>query len=412
MYKLKSNIKLSFTGDIMCEKPLLNAAFNDGKYNFDRVFSVIQKTFNKSDFVVGNLETVCAGKEFGYTNHIYSFNTPEEFVASIKKSGIDLVTTATNHCLDRGIEGLKKNLEVLDKYKLDSIGTYASIEDRSRVFVKDFNGIKVAFLNYTYGTNTLINEVVLDEKEWFHVNLLQPQTKEVRKLKEKKNSNSLKSTIARKLFQYITIEDWIKIKRKFGLFKKAYQDNDLSGIDSQYLEQIKKDINKARDEADIVVMCMHSGGQFNIEPGEFTKYMMNFMSENGVDVVVGNHPHLVQRCEKFESGMFAAYSLGNFSLSPSSVYVLHENLPEYSIMLHLYLNREDKNKIISKITFSILKIVEDQNKYLTVYPLTELIKKIKSEKEKEKIMKEATIIYNRFLNKNEKCIELKEEYLV
>lgn len=59
-----------------------------------------------------------------------------------------------------------------------------------------------------------------------------------------------------------------------------------------------------------------------------------------------------------------------------------------------------------------MKIVEDQNKYLTVYPLTELIKNIKSEKEKEKIIKEATIIYNRFLNRNEKRIEIKAEYLV
>lgn len=103
-----SYIKISFIGDIMCEKPLLNAAFNNGKYCFDRVFSKMKATFNNSDFVVGNLETVCAGKEFEYTNHIYSFNSPEELVASIKNSGIDLVTTATNHCLDRGIEGLKK----------------------------------------------------------------------------------------------------------------------------------------------------------------------------------------------------------------------------------------------------------------------------------------------------------------
>lgn len=234
----------------------------------------------------------------------------------------------------------------MDKYKLDSIGTYASIEDRLKVFVKKFNGIKVAFLNYTYGTNTLINEVILDENEWFHVNLLQPQTKEVKKLKEKKKSNSLKSIIAQRVFQFITIEDWIKIKRKIGLFKKAYHDNDLSGIDPQYLEQIKRDINKAKKEADLVIMCMHSGGQFNVEPGEFTKYMMNFMSENGVDVVVGNHPHLVQKCKKFETGMFAAYSLGNFSLSPSSVYVLQDNLPEYSVMLHLYLNKNEKKIIL------------------------------------------------------------------
>ncbi|MFS0645395.1 CapA family protein [Siminovitchia sp. 179-K 8D1 HS] len=414
MEKNMANVKISFIGDIMCEKPLLNAALkNDNTYDFDSVFCSMKKVFMKSDYIVGNLETVCAGEKLGYTNHIYSFNTPEEFIKSIKNSGVDLVTTATNHCLDRGVEGLKNNLATLKKYKLDNIGTHDSIEEREQVFVKDFNGIKVAFLNYTYGTNTLINEVILNKNERFHVNLLKPQCEEIKKLEKKLTSKSLKSRIARTIFKIITVEQWIRLKRTLGLaYKKAYQDDSLEGIDQDYLEQIKLDIQKAKAKSDFVIMCMHSGGQFNVEPGKFSKFMMNFMKENGVNVVVGNHPHIVQKCERFSTGMIGAYSLGNFSISPSSVYILHENLPEYSIMMHIYLEKNKNNIRLSKATFSILKIIESKNHNLTVYPVIELIKKAKDEKEKKELINDVTIIYNRFLNKNIKNIEIRDEFII
>src|SRR5690625_470960 len=104
----------------MCEKPLLKAShIKNNEYNFDKVFEVMKPTFEKSDYVIGNLETISAGNELGYTNHIYSFNTPKQFIRSIKDSGIDMVTTATNHSLDRGIKGLKENLLTLEKYNLE-----------------------------------------------------------------------------------------------------------------------------------------------------------------------------------------------------------------------------------------------------------------------------------------------------
>lgn len=407
---MENIIRISFVGDIMCEKPLLEAArVGNDEYDFNDVFSEVEETFKKSDYVVGNLETICAGKNLGYTNHIFSFNTPESFLEAIKKSGIDLLTTATNHCLDRGIEGLKKNLVNLKKYNLDSIGTYATREDSEKIFYKDFNGLKVAFLNYTYGTNTQINEEVLEENELFHVNLLKPQDEDIEKLKIKKHSKKFKSILARNLFKILSLEQWIKLKRFLGLkYYSAYQDNNIEGINNDYLKKIASDIKHAKTSADIVIVCMHSGGQFNAEPGKFSKYMMNFMSENDVDVVVGNHPHVVQKHEKFSTGMLGAYSLGNFSISPSSVYILDENLPEYSIMLHLYL--DNKNKQINKTTFSILKIVESKNGMLKVYPIDKLFEILKTKKEREKIISDATIIYNRFMNTNVDKVDILKEY--
>src|SRR5699024_9495949 len=157
----------------MCEMPLLHAShIKDDDYNFDAVFKEIKPIFEQSDYVVGNLETICAGKELEYSNHIYSFNTPDQFVQSIKNSGINLVTTATNHSLDRGVEGLKRNLETLNKYEVENTGTYLTKEQREKIFYKEIDGVKVAFLNYTYGTNTQINGEILNKNELFHVGLL------------------------------------------------------------------------------------------------------------------------------------------------------------------------------------------------------------------------------------------------
>lgn len=407
----KDIIKISFIGDIMCEKPLLKASLKKGEYNFDIVFENMKSKFQESDYVVGNLETVCAGKDLGYTNHIYSFNTPDEFINSVKKSGIHMVTTATNHCLDRGVEGLKRNLIVLKKYGLENIGTYSKKEDKYQTFVKEFQNLKISFLNYTYGTNTLINKTILKDEELFHVNLLKPQTEEIIKLKKLEKNKSIKSKISKMLFKFITIEQWIKIKRKLGLtFEKVYKDDSLEGISDEYLNEIKMDIQNAKKNSDFVIMCMHSGGQFNVEPGKFSKYMMNFFSENGVDFVIGNHPHIVQQIEKYSSGMLGAYSLGNFSISPSSVYIIHEDLPEYSIMLHLYFDINAKK--LENVTFSILKIVEYSNKKLTVFPVKDLFEIIENDIERNEIIKNSTIIYNRFLSKNVIKINIEDEYLL
>jgi len=409
VYKEDNLIKVSFLGDIMCEMPLLKASHVESDdYNFDAIFKEMQTIFEQSDYVVGNLETVCAGKELRYTNHVYSFNTPDQFIESIQKSGIDMVTTATNHSLDRGVEGLKRNLETLNKYNVENTGTYLTKEDSEKIFYKEIGGVKIAFLNYTYGTNTHINGEILNNDELFHIGLLKSQDNEINQYKLKQQPKTIKGKLAKLFFKYISLEHWFKIKKLlYKTHNKAYQDNDTSHIDEEYLDVIKSDIKKAKDCADFTIVCMHSGGQFHPEPGKFSQFMMDFMDENGVDAVIGNHPHVVQRADKFPNGMLGAYSLGNFSISPSSVYVIHEDLPEYSVMPHFYLDK--KTKEIEKITFSILKIVEDKDGSLMVFSVDELVNKINKQR-KQRLIQETTKIYNRFTGKSENKIKIKKEY--
>src|SRR5699024_10369142 len=207
--------------------------------------------------------------------------------------------------------------------------------------------------NYTYGTNTHINGEILRNDELFHVGLLKSQKDEIEQYERKQKPKTFKQILAKVFFKFVSLEKWFKIKKIFyKTNNKSFQDNDLSYIDKNYLDAVKTDIEKAKNNADFTIVCMHSGGQFHPEPGEFSKYMMNFMDKNGVDAVIGNHPHVVQKAEILKNDMFGAYCLGNFSISPSSVYILDKDLPEYSILLHIYIGTESKK--IEKISFSIL----------------------------------------------------------
>lgn len=403
-------VKISFTGDIMCEMPLLKSAKSNDGYCFESVFNEVKSFFAESDYVVGNLETICTGSKNGLTDHIYSFNSPVEFLESVKNSGVRLVTTATNHALDRGVKGLLDNLDEINKLGIDSIGTYANEKESKQVFIKTISGINIAFLNYTFGTNCHINGNKLTEEQAFHINLIKSQDEEYKNYLFKKKSNDLKSILARLIFHFISLGRWVKLKKKLGLaYNKPYQDDDLSQLSDEYLEKIKSDLIAAKNAADVVIVCAHMGGQFNGNPGKFSHFMMRFFEQNGADAVVGNHPHVVQKTVRFEGGGLGAYCLGNFSISPSSVYVIHDDLPEYSILLHSYI--DIKTKKIVKNTFSILKIEEDNDGSQTVWPLHELYK-IVSQQRKHDLKVDALRIYNRFLSAANKELSIKSEYLV
>lgn len=392
--------KISFVGDIMCEKPLLKAAkLGENQYDFSRVFEGTKKFFGESDYVVGNLETVCAGKEAGYTKELYCFNTPDMFIDSLSTSGIDMVTVANNHCLDRGIKGLKRTIQLLDKYGLDHTGMNEESSNKPWL-LKEIGNTKIAFLNSTYGTNTTTNGVILPETEKDLIRLMREQSDNLYQATTSDHI-SLRSIILFLPKRVLAKERKMRIKRCLGLkYSQPKVDNNLNKeAIASYIEQIRDDIQKAKEEADLVVYCPHMGGQFNDRPGSFSEYIMNVLAECQVDAVIGTHPHVVQQLEVKEIAgkkIPCIFSLGNYSISPSSVYVLPELKPEYSIVFHMYV----KDGEIMQQSFSILKIVEGKTGMLHVLPIHELYKK-SSEREKKILEKDAEFICQRFLSSKE-----------
>ncbi|MDD7305117.1 MAG: CapA family protein [Peptoniphilaceae bacterium] len=341
----KDIIKISFTGDLMCELPLLRECKN---FDFSNIALPIKSTYN-SDYVVSNLETVFAGKDKKYTDDVYSFNSPDSFLNVVKESQIDLVSTANNHCLDRGVEGLNRTIKLLNQNKIEHTGTFTKYQD-DNFLIKKINGCNVGFISYTYGTNYAINKVLLSKDQEFAVNILKDQTSGY--IPRKGIINKLKDNL-------LKTETRIKLKK---LLKMQYNfprtDKINSGdINERLLSNMDYSIIKAKEKSDILFILLHVGGQFNPEPGEFSKYITNRIHKNAECFIVGNHPHIVQK-SSFDNSVFTAYSLGNYLISMESEYIIPENNPELSIILHFYI----KNKSISKINYSVAFINKDNNR--------------------------------------------------
>lgn len=150
----ESSILLLAAGDIIIHDLQLEAAYcpHSKVYDFSGSFAEIVPYLQEGDLVVGNLETTLAGEDMHYTGYP-AFNSPESLADNLKGAGFDLVSTANNHCLDRGEKGVLRTIEHLQNAGLGFIGTARSQEERDSFLTVNKNGITVVFLAYTYGTN-------------------------------------------------------------------------------------------------------------------------------------------------------------------------------------------------------------------------------------------------------------------
>lgn len=250
-------INLVATGDVMCHTTNFNAAYDSKtkSYDFTPVFKNVAKYISKADIAIGNLETTFAGEDRGYTGYP-TFNSPESLGEALKNIGIDVLSTANNHSLDKGYTGVVSTLDSLDRIGIDHVGTARSKEEQNRILVKNVNGIKIAFLSFTYGTNGIPVPV---GKE-YSVNL---------------------------------------IEKKF----------------------ILDQINLAKEkDVDIICASMHWGVEYVQKQNKEQEDLANYLFKNGVDIIIGNHAHVVEPMEKrkvtledgTEKEVFVVYALGNF----------------------------------------------------------------------------------------------------
>ena len=257
------NFSLVATGDILCHNTQYFDAYisSTGEYDFNYVFENVVKYIEPADIAISSLETTFAGKDRGYSNYP-TFNSPDSLITAVKNAGVDIISTAGNHCLDYGFSGLSRTIDVLDEADISHIGTYKTQEERDTILTKYVKGVKIAFINYTYGTNGI---PVPDDKP-FCVNLI---------------------------------------------------DKDL----------ISKDIESAKSQnADIIVACMHWGTEYRTTANDEQKELADFLFQNGVDIILGNHPHTLEPMEKrtvtLEDGStkdgFIIYALGNFICDQNS----------------------------------------------------------------------------------------------
>lgn len=284
--EIKPDVTFTLTaiGDIMCHNTQYWDAYQKetDTYDFSYVFENVKDYVAAGDVSIANIETSFAGKDRGYSNYPV-FNSPDELARDVKATGLDIITTAGNHCLDMGYSGLSRTIDVLKNNGIEQLGTYKSQEERDTVFIKDVKGVKIAFIDYTYGTNGI---PVPSGKEYC-VNLI---------------------------------------------------DKNL----------IKKDIESAKEQnVDMIVACMHWGDEYKTKANKEQEDLADFLFKNGVNVIIGNHPHVLEQMEKrtvtLEDGTtqdgFVIFACGNFICDQNA-----ENTRN-SIILNLNITRHSDGKV-------------------------------------------------------------------
>ena len=269
---------LAVCGDAMSHMPQTRDAYDSqaGAYDYKPMIRFAKPWIEQADYAVVNLETTFAGGP-DYSG-FPAFNTPDALGDALKDAGFDLVSTANNHCLDRGYDGMVRTLDVLDNLGLAHVGTYRSAEERAAqngVHVADVGGIKVAFLSYTYGTNGI------------PVSKSHPDT--------------------------------------VNILHTDYMS------DAQVLDTARIADDLAAAEAlspDLIAVIVHWGVEYQTTQNEHQEEIADFLFDHGADVILGSHPHVLQPMETrtltdrdgtTHTG-FVCWSLGNFISSQNDEY--------------------------------------------------------------------------------------------
>lgn len=149
-----SQLKLLFAGDIMGHDTQIESAKKQGNisYDYTSCFSHLEPYICSADIAIGNLEVTLAGPPYkGYP----AFSSPDELALELKKVGFDIMVHANNHAIDRRKKGLERTLQVLDSIDMIHSGVFKDAEQRAIHYplIVEKNDIRLALLNYTYGTN-------------------------------------------------------------------------------------------------------------------------------------------------------------------------------------------------------------------------------------------------------------------
>lgn len=277
-YGTHENINITFVGDIMQHYNQIEYYSKNG-YNMKDVFKNVKPIFDKSDFLVGCLETTFNGtpytSQYPKEGKNYKLSTPDIFAKQLKKLGFNLLNVAQNHVLDYGEKGLLKTEEVLVENGLDYVGINKHLHD-IQFKIKKSN---VVFHNYT-----LLSDYF-------------------------PTKNDL---------------DILKTARYYHLPKDYKLLSIFPGIND--LEPIENNIN---------IITLHFGDEMKVENEEQIT-IADTLIKKGFDVVLGAHSHCPQSIKQYDNSLIS-YSLGNF-ISDQMHWILKDKPTEKGLILNININ--------------------------------------------------------------------------
>ncbi len=311
--KNEQSFKMSIAGDYI----IYSAIYDDAKrlasgkgYDFSPMVENLREFTSKCDVNYYNQETVLAAYDGLEPSTYPCFVSPTEAGDAMMDLGYNLVSTATNHTLDGGEQGVLNSCKYWKKQKdVLMTGTFSSQKERDKIRIKKCNGITYTLLDYTYGTNGI---PVPDGKDYLvniwptNLDINNPEADE------------------------------------------EYQ---------AYKKQVKKDIDAVRDKVDFLIVAIHAGVEYMPDESAYQDDMAEFLSKNGVNLMIGTHPHVIEPA-RYVGDMMCYYSLGNLLCSQYQ----DENYNKVTSILSTFTVKKTTDKGKVKI-----KLDDMDNQLLYVY---------------------------------------------
>lgn len=252
-------IHVAAAGDLNVTDYVLENAAHENGYDFSQTFLDVAPIFSGADLALLNFEGNLSGGSYGYATGA----APLELPKALKAMGIDAVQTANSAAIRQGVSGLAATLEAFDHVGLMTLGTFADSDDFDRTGgyeVVEVEGIRIALVAFTKGMDNLGLPAGSEDC----VNLL--------------------------------YEDY---------------STDYKKVDTERIERVLRNVRE--EQPDLTIAMVHWGSEYNEEISDSQKKICKQLQEGGVDVIVGTHPHLVQKVE-YDSvnKTLVAWSLGDF----------------------------------------------------------------------------------------------------
>ena len=252
-------------------------------YDYTNTFMDVLPVLSEADLTVVNLEGTLCGAPYGTEP---DRSAPQTMLTALVNAGVDLVQTANSYTIKKGVSGMGMTLANLRVAGLESVGAYATQEEYKKAggyTIRDVNGVKVAVVGFTKGMDGMALPVGSEDC----VNLL------------------------------------------YTDYASSYRDVDEDGIKA-LLRRVEK------EKPDMTIALVHWGSEYNDIHSDSQAQIRQLLLEQGVDAIIGTHPHYVQELEYDpDKGTVVAYSLGDF------ISDAERSGTEYSIALHLEITKDN-----------------------------------------------------------------------
>lgn len=253
-------MQIVMVGDMLMHDRIIETGLQeDGSYNYDHLFENVKDTFMNADLAIADQETIMGGPEFGYSGYP-RFNSPYELADAEVKAGFDVLLFATNHVMDKGEKAIFNCMDYLDENypDLGYVGINRSQQEQDEE-IYVYEANGIKVAILNYTLHT--NGISLPSDKPYLVNLLNEQ-------------------------------------------------------------KIRSHIRKAEEIADFTIICPHWGTEYNLGTDRDQAYWVNVFLDEGADLVLGAHPHVIEPIEWVSDDegnkMLVYYSLGNYMNGTSS----------------------------------------------------------------------------------------------